>query len=216
VVSFKFIGTHFVQIAFTLFTIAHNFSRPIHPGVTARPYSLRLVHGREDMGMGDFGKELEEQIPRLRRYARSLTRDAARADDLVQNCLLRAVKKRHLFQPDTNLRAWLFTILHHQYVNDVRRGLREGISIPIEDVAPVLTMPATQDATLSLRDFDRGMAQLPEEQRQVLLLTGLEGFGYDDIASILDIPTGTVRSRLSRARDALRHMLGREQPRAAA
>jgi RNA polymerase sigma-70 factor, ECF subfamily len=168
------------------------------------------------MGMGDFGKELEEQIPRLRRYARSLTRDAARADDLVQNCLLRAVKKRHLFQPDTNLRAWLFTILHHQYVNDVRRGLREGISIPIEDVAPVLTMPATQDATLSLRDFDRGMAQLPEEQRQVLLLTGLEGFGYDDIASILDIPTGTVRSRLSRARDVLRHMLGREQPRAAA
>jgi RNA polymerase sigma-70 factor, ECF subfamily len=168
------------------------------------------------MDMGDFGKELEEQIPRLRRYARSLTRDAARADDLVQNCLLRAVKKRHLFQPDTNLRAWLFTILHHQYVNDVRRGLREGISIPVEDVAPVLTMPATQDATLSLRDFDRGMAQLSEEQRQVLLLAGLEGFGYDDIASILDIPTGTVRSRLSRARDALRQMLGREQPRAAA
>jgi len=166
--------------------------------------------------MGNFGKELEEQIPRLRRYARSLTRDPARADDLVQDCLLRAIRKRHLFQPGTNLRAWLFTMLHHQYVNDVRRRVREGISIPVEDVAPVLTASATQDAGLQLRDFDRAMARLPEEQRQALLLNGLEGFPYEDVAAILDIPLGTVRSRLSRGREALRYMLGREQPRAAA
>jgi RNA polymerase sigma-70 factor, ECF subfamily len=166
--------------------------------------------------MGNFGKELEEQIPRLSRYARSLTRDPARADDLVQDCLLRAIRKRHLFQPGTNLRAWLFTMLHHQYVNDVRRRVREGISIPVEDVAPVLTASATQDAGLQLRDFDRAMARLPEEQRQALLLNGLEGFPYEDVAAILDIPLGTVRSRLSRGREALRYMLGREQPRAAA
>jgi RNA polymerase sigma-70 factor, ECF subfamily len=166
--------------------------------------------------MGDFGKKLEEQIPQLMRYARSLTRDFTRADDLVQDCLLRAIRKRHLFQPDTNLRAWLFTMLHHQYVNDVRRGLREGINIPVEDVAPVLTASATQDAGLQLRDFDRAMARLPEEQRQALLLNGLEGFPYEDVAAILDIPVGTVRSRLSRGREALRYMLGREQPRAAA
>jgi RNA polymerase sigma-70 factor, ECF subfamily len=168
------------------------------------------------MGMGDFGKELEEEIPRLRRYARSLVRDAARADDLVQDCLLRAIRKRHLFQPGTDLRAWLFTIMHHQHVNDVRRGVREGVNIPVEDVASVLSVPSTQDSRLALRDFDRVMSQLPEEQRQVLLLAGLEGFPYDDIASILEVPVGTVRSRLSRAREALRHMLGREQPRAAA
>jgi RNA polymerase sigma-70 factor, ECF subfamily len=168
------------------------------------------------MDVADFGKELEEHIPRLRRYARSLTRDVARADDLVQDCLLRAIRKRHLFQPDTDLRAWLFTLLHNQYVNDVRRGVREGINIPVEDVASVLTAPATQDAGLQLRDFDRAMARLPEEQRQALLLNGLEGFPYEDVAAILDIPVGTVRSRLSRGRDALRYMLGREQPRAAA
>jgi RNA polymerase sigma-70 factor, ECF subfamily len=168
------------------------------------------------MEVADFGKELEEHIPRLRRYARSLTREAARADDLVQDCLLRAIRKRHLFQPDTNLRAWLFTLLHNQYVNDVRRALREGISIPVEDVEPVLTVPSTQGAGLALRDFERALARLPEEQRQVLLLVGLEGFAYEDVAAILDIPVGTVRSRLSRGREALRYTLGRDQPRAAA
>jgi RNA polymerase sigma-70 factor, ECF subfamily len=166
--------------------------------------------------MGDFGKELEEEIPRLRRYARSLVRDAARADDLVQDSLLRAIRKRHLFQPGTNLRAWLFTLLHNQYVNDVRRAVREGIGIPVEDVESLLTVPATQGAGLQLRDFDRAMARLPEEQRQTLLLSGLEEFSYEDVALILDIPVGTVKSRLSRGREALRYMLEREQPRAAA
>jgi RNA polymerase sigma-70 factor, ECF subfamily len=165
--------------------------------------------------MGDFGKELEEKIPRLRGYARSLVRDAARADDLVQDCLLRAIRKRHLFQPGTDLRAWLFTLLHNQYVNDVRRRLREGFTVPVEDVESLLTVPATQGAALQLRDFDRAMARLPEEQRQTLLLNGLEGFSYEDVALILDIPVGTVRSRLSRGREALRHMLDRE-PRLAA
>ena len=166
--------------------------------------------------MGDFGKELEEQVPRLRRYALTLARDAARADDLVQDSLLRAIRKRHLFQPGTNLPAWLFTIMHHQYVNNVRSRVREGISIPVEDVESVLTVPATQGAGLQLRDLDRAMARLPEEQRQTLLLNGLEGFSYEDVAMILDIPVGTVRSRLSRGREGLRQMLDREQPRAAA
>jgi RNA polymerase sigma-70 factor, ECF subfamily len=166
--------------------------------------------------MDNFGKELEEHIPRLRRYARSLVRDAARADDLVQDCLLRAIRKRHLFQPGTDLRAWLFTLLHNQYVNDVRRWLREGINVPVEDVESLLTVPSTQGAGLLLRELDRAMARLPEGQRLVVLLIGLEGFGYEEVAAILDIPVGTVRSRLSRARETLRYMLDREEPRAAA
>ena len=117
---------------------------------------------------------------------------------------------------DPNLRAWLFTILHHQHVNNVRSGLREGNAVPIEAVAETLGEPATQGSSLDLRDLDQAMARLPEEQRQVVLLVGLEELRYEEIAKILDVPVGTVRSRLSRAREALRHWLGREQPRAAA
>lgn len=157
--------------------------------------------------MSNFGSLLEHEIPRLRRYARALTRDATRADDLVQSCLLRALAKSHLWQPGTDLRAWLFTILHNQHVNDVRRAVREGINIPVEDMAPLLTVPSTQGAALQLRDLDRAMAKLPEEQCQVLLLVGLEGMRYEEVAAVLDVPVGTVRSRLSRGRDMLRHLL---------
>jgi len=157
--------------------------------------------------MQDFGSLLQHEIPRLRRYARALTRDGTRADDLVQSCLVRALAKSHLWQPGTDLRAWLFTILHNQHVNDVRRAVREGINVPMEDVAPVLTVPSTQGASLQLRDLDRAMARLPEEQRQVLLLVGLEGMRYEEVATVLDVPVGTVRSRLSRGRDMLRHLM---------
>ncbi|HEY0522833.1 MAG TPA: sigma-70 family RNA polymerase sigma factor [Stellaceae bacterium] len=158
--------------------------------------------------MNDFGLMLEREIPRLRRYARALTRDSARADDLVQSCLVRALAKSHLWQPGTDLRAWLFTILHNQHVNDVRRSVREGVSIPVEDVAPMLTVGSTQGATLQLRDLDRALARLPEEQRQVLLLVGLEGMRYEEVAAVLDVPVGTVRSRLSRGREMLRRLMG--------
>lgn len=157
--------------------------------------------------MTDFGRLLEQEIPKLRRYARALTRDPVRADDLVQDCLLRALEKSHLWQADTDLRAWLFTIMHNQHVNVVRRGIRQGISVPVEDVAPLLPVPATQATALSLRDLDRAMQKLPDEQRQVLLLVGLEGMHYEEVASILHIPVGTVRSRLSRGREALRHLM---------
>ena len=157
--------------------------------------------------MSDFAQLLETEIPRLRRYARALTRDASRADDLVQNCLLRAVAKQHLWQPGTDLRAWLFTILHNQNVNDVRRSVREGVAVPVEDVAPVLTATANVEASLQLRDLDRAIASLPAEQRQVILLVGLEGMRYEEVASILGIPIGTVRSRLSRGRDMLRELM---------
>ena len=162
--------------------------------------------------MSDFGRQIEQEIPKLRRYARALTRDATRADDLVQSCLTRALAKSHLWQPGTDLRAWLFTILHNQHVNDVRRGVREGSAVPIDDDVLSLTVPAAQHASLELRDLDRAMAQLAEEQRQVLLLVGLEGMQYEEAAMVLQIPVGTIRSRLSRGRAELRRLLGMKEP----
>jgi RNA polymerase sigma-70 factor (ECF subfamily) len=157
--------------------------------------------------MSDFARMLEAEIPRLRRYARALTRDVARADDLVQSCLSRALAKRHLWQPGTDLRAWLFTILHNQHVNDVRRSVREGLHVPVEDMAPVLTVQPNATAVLELRDLEAAIAKLPLEQRQVILLVGLEGMRYEEVAEVLNVPVGTVRSRLSRGRDQLRRLM---------
>jgi RNA polymerase sigma-70 factor (ECF subfamily) len=157
--------------------------------------------------MTDFARLVESEVPRLRRYARALTRDASRADDLVQNCLVRAIAKQHLWQPGTDLRAWLFTILHNQHVNNVRRGVREGAAIPVEEVASALTVDATAGASLQLRDLERALDRLPDEQKQVLLLVGLEGMRYEEVATILGIPIGTVRSRLSRGRETLRILM---------
>ena len=158
--------------------------------------------------MSDFARLLQNEIPRLRRYARALTRDAARADDLVQSCLVRAIAKEHLWEPGTDLRAWLFTILHNQNVNDIRRSVREGVVVAVEeDVAPVLTVAPRAGASLQLRDLERAIRLLPEEQRQVILLVGLEGMRYEEVAAVLDIPIGTVRSRLSRGREMLRRLM---------
>jgi RNA polymerase sigma-70 factor (ECF subfamily) len=153
---------------------------------------------------------LEAQIPRLRRYARALTRDFSRADDLVQNCLTRAVAKQHLWQYGTDLRAWLFTILHHQHVNDVRRSIREGSHVMLEEL-PELTAQPNAIAVLQLRDLEAALGKLQLEQRQVILLVGLEGMSYDEVANVLNVPVGTVRSRLSRGRDQLRRLMGMEE-----
>src|SRR5258706_15084988 len=98
--------------------------------------------------MNDFARQLEALIPRLRRYARALTRDVARADDLVQSCLTRALGKQHLWQPGSDLRAWLFTILHNQYVNEVRLSVREGVNVRVDEMAPMLTVQSNAIAVL--------------------------------------------------------------------
>ena len=95
--------------------------------------------------MNDFAPLLEEQIPRLRRYARALTRDVTRADDLVQSCLMRAIAKQHLWERGTNLRAWLFTILHNQHVNDVRHSIREGSTVELDEAPQLTTQGASTD-----------------------------------------------------------------------
>jgi RNA polymerase sigma-70 factor (ECF subfamily) len=161
--------------------------------------------------MSEFHRLMEQQIPRLRRYARALTRNRERADDLVQDTLSRALMKEEFWQPGTKLRAWLFTIMHNQNVNNVRRGIREAGVVDMEQIS--VTLPATTDPTGSRQMFEleRALGRLPLEQRQVILLVGLEGMSYEDAAGILSLPIGTVRSRLSRGRDALRKLLDMEE-----
>jgi RNA polymerase sigma-70 factor (ECF subfamily) len=113
-----------------------------------------------------------------------------------------------LWQEGTDLRAWLFTILHNQHVNLVRRSAREGTGVAISDTEPSLTRAANQEKSLELRDLDRALAKLPDEQRTVILLVGLEGMRYEAVAEIVGCPVGTIRSRLSRGREALRDLMG--------
>jgi RNA polymerase sigma-70 factor, ECF subfamily len=160
--------------------------------------------------VNDFSRLLEKEIPRLRRYAFALTRNVSRADDLVQDTVVRAIAKQHYWQCGTDLRAWLFTIMHNQNVNFVRRGVREGIAVAVDDAEPFLAAPSEPTAELSLRDLDRALARISDEQRQIILLVGLEGNSYEEAAAILNIPVGTVRSRLSRGRESLRNLMDRK------
>jgi len=143
---------------------------------------------------------LAQLIPRLRRYARALAGDAASADDLVQDTLERALEKLHLYRAGTDLRAWLFTLMHNLCV-DKRRAARVLVS---EEELPERGQRAPQDDALLVRDLDRALALLPEEQRVIVLLVTLEGMSYDEVACALAVPVGTVMSRLYRARNKLR------------
>jgi RNA polymerase sigma-70 factor (ECF subfamily) len=150
---------------------------------------------------------IEKEIPRLRRYARYLARDADRADDLVQECLTRAITKIESWTPGTNLRAWLFVILRNCHINEVRRGQRTSLSGEMSSDYDVVPTPASQEAHISLLEVRDAYLNLSEEHREVLLLVAIEGLQYEEAAAILAIPVGTIRSRLSRARQALRDAL---------
>jgi|SRR5271154_1647713 len=170
---------------------------------------LRAVEDQlhKDNAVTHFHSLVEREIPRLRRYARALTRSADRADDLVQEVLIRAIAKAHLWQTGTDIRAWLFTIMHNQYVNMVRRVMREEATIDIEQMSRSFVATTDPTASCQLRELERALACLPDEQREVILLVGLEGMSYEAAAQVLSVPVGTVRSRLSRGREALRRML---------
>ncbi|MCP5368920.1 MAG: sigma-70 family RNA polymerase sigma factor [Hyphomicrobiales bacterium] len=153
---------------------------------------------------------MAEQIPALRRYARALLRDASQADDLVQDCLERALSRQHLFRPGTNLRAWLFTIMHNQFVNFAKRRGRAPDVVPLDDEGghlPGGAVAPDQGGRLRLRDLSRALDALPEEQRAVVLLVGLEDLSYRETAEVLDVPVGTVMSRLARGRERLRRLM---------
>jgi RNA polymerase sigma-70 factor (ECF subfamily) len=156
--------------------------------------------------------ELVAALPRLRRYARVLTGEGNRADDLVQDTLARAWEKRALWRPGSDLRAWLFTIMHNVHVNQFairRRELAEA-SLDAEDGPAAgweIPVRATQSDRLELNEVLIHIRRLPTEQREVLLLAAVEELRYEEIARLQGIPIGTVMSRLNRARERLRRML---------
>jgi RNA polymerase sigma-70 factor, ECF subfamily len=152
----------------------------------------------------DVNLAFEAEIPCLKRYAYKLTRDNAAVEDLVQESLMRGLDKLHLWQEGTNLRAWLCTILHNQYVNQIRRSVREGIAVELSEVKEPLGSAPNQDHGLQVRDLNRALKKLPEGQRAAVLLIGLEGLGYEKVAQVVGVPVGTVRSRLSRGRQKLK------------
>jgi RNA polymerase sigma-70 factor, ECF subfamily len=161
------------------------------------------------MSDGITGDLLAAQIPRLRRYARALTRSAHAADDLVQDCLERAWRKAHRWEPGSDLRAWLFTLMHNVHVNGLRR--RHPDTEPMDDTDYADTRAQGPEVPLQLQDLERGVGELPVEQREVLLLVCLEDMSYEQVAAVLGIPIGTVMSRLHRARERLRRYLAGER-----
>lgn len=154
--------------------------------------------------MSQFQEMIVTLIPPLRRYARSLARDADRADDLVQDCLARAISRERLWEPDTNLKAWLFTILRNIFLNEIRRSARSPVHDETQMPQASLAVAGSQESRMQMRDLQRAFDGLGEAHKEILMLVVVEGFSYEDAADVLSISVGTVRSRLSRARTELR------------
>jgi RNA polymerase sigma-70 factor (ECF subfamily) len=157
--------------------------------------------------LNDFLDQVEACVPALRRYARALTRNVDLADDLVQDCLERAIARRGLFRPKGPVRAWLFTILLNLYRNSLRSSRRRGEMVDLATV-PELSIPAPQPGHIALAELARAIDTLPAEQKEALLLVTLEGLPYAEAADILGLPLGTLMSRLGRARATLRSLTG--------
>jgi RNA polymerase sigma-70 factor (ECF subfamily) len=155
--------------------------------------------------------ELLAAIPRLRRYARVLVGDTSRADDLVQDTLARAWEKRRLWEAGTDLRAWLFTVMHNLHINQLATIRRDAATASLDDdttgAAWQVPVRANQHDRVLLQEVIRQMERLPAEQREVLVLAAVEEMRYDEIAAMLSVPIGTVMSRLSRARERLRRLV---------
>ena len=153
----------------------------------------------------DYARLLEEQIPALRRYAFALVRDHDAADDLVQDCLERALSRWYLRRPGGDLRAWLFTILRNLYVSAYRTRKRRDVWTTIDETQS--SIEPEQEAGLQARDVLAAIDQLPEEEKSLLLLISVEDLSYEQAARVLAIPVGTVMSRLFRARQRLRTVM---------
>lgn len=157
--------------------------------------------------MDETAALIEPHVPALRRYAWALVRDHERADDLVQDCLERAVGRWRLRRREGDLRAWLFTILHNLFIDGVRRTRRQGLRVGLDQVAAFAAPGLEQDSRMAMRDILHCLDELAEEQRAVILLVGVEDLSYEAAARVLGVPIGTVMSRLSRGRERLRRLL---------
>lgn len=158
------------------------------------------------MSMPDPRDELVDHLPAMRAFAMSLTRNSATADDMVQDTLVKAWTNIGKFEAGTNLRAWLFTILRNTYYSSRRKARRE-----VADVDGVFTESLSQkpdhDGRLQMADFQAAFAQLPDEQREALILVGASGFAYEEAAEMCGVAVGTIKSRVNRARARLAELM---------
>ena len=154
-----------------------------------------------DAAQAGLHRDIESVLPNLRRFARSLTHDA------VQQCLARSLGKVQLWKAGTDLRAWLFRILHNEYVSQIRRAARHGTAVDWSEYESTLTCAPGQIEHLEIRDLVRALTSLPEEQRTAVLMIGLAKGDYYEVASACKVPVGTIRSRLSRGRKTLRALM---------
>jgi RNA polymerase sigma-70 factor, ECF subfamily len=156
-----------------------------------------------------FKADLIELLPSLRAFARSLARNPAQADDLVQDTLVKALANVERFEPGTNLRAWLFTILRNHYYSQLRKTKREVEDVEGRFAARLASRPE-QDGSVDLEDFKAAFAQLAPDHREVLTLVGASGCSYEEAAQICGCAVGTIKSRVNRARKKLTDLLGLE------
>jgi len=186
-------------------------SGPAHAGRS--PGSLRPVESpRPPAGEGAAAGEnldamLTSHIAGLRRYARALLGNSSDVDDLVQECLTRALERIRSWRKIRDVRAYLFAVLHNVHIDRLARQRRAGTAVPLDHAVAYLALAPAQPVRLEIRDLARALQQLPVEQRRVVLLVGLEGIPYQEVADLLGIPIGTVMSRLSRGREALRRLM---------
>jgi RNA polymerase sigma-70 factor (ECF subfamily) len=159
--------------------------------------------------MNEVAERIEEHVPALQRYALSLARNAVAADDLVQDCVVRALTKAKLYKTGTNLRAWLFTILHNLHVSEIRRSGKWKQPADPEAALEKLSVPASQTASVMLRAVGKAMIALPGPQYLILFSVGVEGKSYKEVSCEFHIPVGTVKSRCFRAREALQRDLNK-------
>ncbi len=174
------------------------------------PADVPFIDPSRDVASALPHPELVAAIPRLRRYARVLTGDSTRADDLVQDTLARAWEKRRLWRAGSDLRAWLFTIMHNVHVNQLALARRDAANVSLDADGGLAWEPAVRGNQLDrveLMELVQQMGKLPAEQREVLLLAAVEELRYEEIAVVLAVPVGTVMSRLSRAREKLRNLV---------
>lgn len=153
-----------------------------------------------------FKKSLIESLPDLRAFARSLIRNADKADDLVQDTILKAWAKQDSFEVGTNIKAWLVTILRNEFYSQMRKRGRE-VQDSEGTYSNAMAIHPAQYGSLDLKDFRKALDQLPDDQREAIILIGASGFSYEEAAEICDCAIGTIKSRVSRARSRLQELL---------
>jgi RNA polymerase sigma-70 factor, ECF subfamily len=198
----------------SMYTALHTALAPASPRPSQRPDDRMapVMASNEDDSRAVFA-EMQACVPDLRRYARFLLKSAQDADDLVHDCLVRALARWETRREELKLRPWLFAIMHNLFISNVRRQRARPESVGLGPELDHGAEDGAQEGALRWRDLNRALAMLPEDQRSVVMLVSVEDLSYAEAGQVLGIPIGTVMSRLSRGRERLRRIMeGEERP----